>query len=887
MNSISICHWNANGLNQHKNELETFLHLNSIDIMLVSETHFTSKNCFRIKGYKVYDTKHPSGRGFGGTAVIVRSSIKHYPLQCYSKEYMQATSICFDSPSYKINISSIYCPPRFSVSEEQFLDFFSTLGARFIVAGDFNAKHTHWGSRLISPKGRQLLMAVFTAKLDTISSGHPTYWPTDLQKIPDLIDFGVTKNIKREQITATPSFELSSDHSPVIINISNINQLPNPKFNFPNKNTNWLKYKKYVSSHLPQNIPLNNNDEIDSAVNQFTEILQSAAKIATPVKVTRNKTSSSYYSRNIDDLLKQKRDIRRQWQTYRSPSLKQQLATCTKALRAALKESREAFLNMQLSNLDPTDRTNYSLWRTTKQLKCPTTLESPIRLPNGKWARSNPEKADAFANHLEKVFTPNVSSSTDCELQSLCNYPLNPIHFRLPEIKLTIKELNVKKSAGHDKITAKMIQELPECALKVLMYIYNGINRTGHFPTTWKKSQIIMIPKPGKDLTQTTSYRPISLLSILSKLFEKLLLSLIIPYANEHRIIPQHQFGFRKSHNTIEQVHRIVTLIRQTFEAKQYCSALFIDIAQAFDKVWHEGLISKISCILPPSTHLLLKNYLSNRSFTIKVKDTISRSCSVKAGVPQGSILGPFLYVLYTADMPTHVKTQTFTFADDTAIISTHSCPVEASKLLQNHINELQIWLDKWKINVNPVKCAHITFTLRKHDCTPIKINNVQIPQQNHVKYLGIHLDRRLTWSRHIEAKTTQIKLKTVQLMWLLNSRSTLRLEYKVLIYNTIIKPIWSYGIQLWGTACATNIEKLQRRQSKILRIITGAPWYVKNANLHKDLSISTVITVARESCIKYVNKLLVHPNSLAQNLLSSDGHRRLKRKDTLDLATL
>lgn len=121
--------------------------------------------------------------------------------------------------------------------------------------------------------------------------------------------------------------------------------------------------------------------------------------------------------------------------------------------------------------------------------------------------------------------------------------------------------------------------------------------------------------------------------------------------------------------------------------------------------------------------------------------------------------------------------------------------------------------------------------------------------------------------------------------MWLINSKSTLSLENKVLVYNSIIKPIWSYGIQLWGTASASNIEKLQRRQSKILRTITGAPWYFKNSNLHKDLNIPKVVEEARKNSFNYVKKLIEHPNPLARNILSSDGHRRLKRKDTLDLA--
>ncbi len=290
---------------------------------------------------------------------------------------------------------------------------------------------------------------------------------------------------------------------------------------------------------------------------------------------------------------------------------------------------------------------------------------------------------------------------------------------------------------------------------------------------------------------------------------------------------------------------------------------------------------------MPVNTHKLLKSYLSERTFRVRSKEEFSSSRKISAGVPQGSILGPLLYIIYTADMPTNPNTHTSTFADDTAFVSLSRNPITASEQLQSHIHELEDWLTKWRIKVNPAKCVHITFALRRGNCPPISIDNVCIPVHDHVKYLGIHLDRRLTWSNHIEAKITQIKLKSAQLQWLIGPHSPLELEYKVLLYKSIIKPIWTYGIQLWGTACASNIQKLQRRQSGLLRLIVGAPWYIRNDNIHKDLNIPTVRHEIEKYCTKYVKKLNVHPNPLARELLLFDGHRRLRRSDTLDLARM
>lgn len=166
-----------------------------------------------------------------------------------------------------------------------------------------------------------------------------------------------------------------------------------------------------------------------------------------------------------------------------------------------------------------------------------------------------------------------------------------------------------------------------------------------------------------------------------------------------------------------------------------------------------------------------------------------------------------------------------------------------------------------------------------------MKIYNQQIPQKNDVKYLGVHLDKRLTWKKHIQAKRAQLNLKVKNLAWLLGHHSHVSLNNKLLIYKAIIKPVWTYGIQLWGTASNSNIEILQRFQSKTLRMIANAPWYVTNDTIHKDFQISTIREEIGKSSEKYISRLDNHPNHLAVNLLDTSRYpSRLKRNNPLEL---
>lgn len=888
---LKIAIWNANGLCQHAPEVKLFIQDANIDILLISETHFTNRSFFKIPNYNVYNTNHPDNTGHGGTAIIIKRTIKHHERAEYKIPNIQATSVCIEDATGEITLSAIYCPPRHKNKQADFTTFFKTLGTRFIVGGDYNAKHTTWGSRITTTKGRELLLSMQKNNLNYLTTRQPTYWPSDRNRLPDLLDFCVVKGMDPKKLLIESCLELNSDHTPIIVSTSNSVICKPKKPSLYSRKTDWNLFRKNLDQLLNLEIPLKTILDLENAVENLTKAIQQAAWQSTPDAEELHIIEKCPIV--LKEKLIEKRKARKKWQLTKAPSDKQKYNKLAKELKKLLLKARNESIQDYLKELTPTEATDYSLWKATRKLKHPQLQIPPIRKQDNTWARTDQQKVTTFADHLTKVFQPNPSQSptTEADTAKFLNIPHQmslPIkNTNQREVEKIISELNIKKAPGFDLITGKVLRELPENGYKILTYIFNAALRIEHFPCQWKVAEIVMIPKPGKNPNEVSSYRPISLLPTLSKVLEKIILNRITPLIDEQQLIPNHQFGFRKKHGTLEQIHRLVHQINRVFETKQYCSAVCIDISQAFDKVWITGLLYKLKRSFPHPIYALLRSYLTNRTFRTKYQEAHSNILPILSGVPQGSLLGPILYSLYTADLPETPQTIIATYADDTTILASHEDPITASQNLQTHLTHLEEWLQRWRIKANETKSTHITFTLKRGNCPGVTLNGTLIPHTDNIKYLGLHLDRRLTWRTHIFNKRKLLGKKFSQMYWLLGRNSALTTDNKLLLYKTILQPIWKYGIPLWGTASKSNLEIIQRFQNKVLRAIVNAPWYVSNAIIHTDLSISTVRQEISTISDKHVNKMITHPNQLANTLFDDEEERRrLKRFKPTDLPT-
>ncbi|KAL4091433.1 hypothetical protein QTP88_026125 [Uroleucon formosanum] len=470
-----------------------------------------------------------------------------------------------------------------------------------------------------------------------------------------------------------------------------------------------------------------------------------------------------------------------------------------------LAKHKASVLEKILTNLSPNDG---SLWRATKRTCKLSSQIIPIKKSDGSFVCTDLDKAELFKDYLYETFQPHpdiFSLENNIAVAESLNSPLpvsRPVKYFSPsEVKFVIDKYPHKKFPGFNLITGEVARCLPKKAIIHLTHIFNCILRFSYFPILWKFSTIIMIPKPKKPPDSVSSFRPISLLPFFAKILEKLILKRILPSIS-NSVLPDAQFGFRSAHSTIHQVHRIVDAISFSLEKKQYCTCAILDVSQAFDRVWHDGFLFKLKKILHPVFYLIIKSYLSNRHFQIR----------------------------FVAD-----------YADDKAIISINSNPEMASHNLQNHLTLMENWYTKWRFKINQSKSIHTTFTLRLSPCPEVSIYGTQIPTSSTVKYLGLTLDRRLTWAPHLRSKRQNLNLWLRLLKTFCNNNKYTHIKTKLLIYKSLIKPIWTYGIQLWGNAKISNINKIQTFQNITLRKLLNAPPYVSNLSIQQDLRMNSV----------------------------------------------
>ncbi len=433
-------------------------------------------------------------------------------------------------------------------------------------------------------------------------------------------------------------------------------------------------------------------------------------------------------------------------------------------------------------------------------------------------------KNDFFANvghNIDKEI-PNNNKSPESFLKSRNNFNFLITSVSHEEMVNLIKSLDGTKSSGPSSIPTKLLQMIPDLIVLPLCNIINKSFETGIFPEPIKIAKVIAVFKKGST-QDVNNYRPISLLSIFDKIIEKLMYRRLYNFLEIHNILYEQQYGFRKNKSTIHSLIQITEQIKYSIEKGMYGCGIFIDLKKAFDTVNHSILLKKLEHYGIRGTSLQwFTSYLTNRKQYVYHNGHSSKIKSISCGVPQGSVLGPLLFLLYINDLP-HVSNilRFYLFADDTNLYYESKNLKQLEKVVNKEMNKIFQWLCSNRLALNISKTNFVIFhpyNKPLKEVITLKINKKAIAEEPCVKYLGVLIDSTLSWKSQISTITKKIS-RSIGIMYKL--RPFVNVKIMKSVYYSIIYPHLIYGIQVWGSAFKTALINLNTMQKKAVRMIT------------------------------------------------------------------
>jgi hypothetical protein len=431
------------------------------------------------------------------------------------------------------------------------------------------------------------------------------------------------------------------------------------------------------------------------------------------------------------------------------------------------------------------------------------------------------------------------------------------------EITDIINNLKHKNTVDYDDINQNIIIRSAPYISEILCAIVNASFKTGTVPDELKIAKVIPIYKNG-DKSLMTNYRPISILPILSKVFEKAMFNRLLNYLEKFNMLSPDQFGFRPNHSTYMPILKLSDIVTENFESGKYTIGIFFDLTKAFDVIDHKILLAKLNYYeIRGISHRWFSNYLSNRQQFTYVNSSKSTCLNINFGVPQGSILGPLLFIIFINDLPNVSSLFKYLlFADDTNVLASHTNLHELVTITNNELCKINEWFQINKLFLNIDKTNYIIFHSNRKtlplNIHKIKIKDMELTQKTSTKFLGVTIDQNLNWKEH----TSQIALKISKNMNII--RHILKLINKnalLKLYHSMIHPYLTYCNIVWcfNYKCITN--RLQILQNKAIKLIRNFTGYIATNDLYKTLNILNLSNIHKyQTAIfmyKYVNNLL------------------------------
>lgn len=836
---LSLCDRPA-GLTKH-DMLCAFLSVHKFNIMGVTESWLDPSiptEDLLVPGY-LPPIRRDRNRHGGGVMVFISDSTPaiHRP----DLEHPDCETICIEVQTpVPCLVCICYKPPTCNVDNllsgiEKITDGGHDC-PNVVFLGDFNSKHSNWYENdTTCPSGRSLKL-FFDSRGYTQVISEPTRFGNESTSC-SCIDLIFSNSPFLINDSGTMCRWEHCDHCPIYCNI-------NTQVAIRNTYTRHVwDYKRgdyELFRNLLRRAPWDSafaKPTIDDTVEEFMYIFRSIADVCVPnydclIRPHEKEWMNSGIRTAMRhrDRLHAKRKSSPNLQTEREYKQARNNVT-TLIRRSKLEHDIKTF---ELLSNPKTELKQW--WRYLKQLGASSTsskYSAPLRKQN-KLITDPQTKARLFNEFFASQTSVDPALVRDLEPPPAAISTISdPVFTEFEVFKLLIG-LNTNKATGPDGIGNKLLKEAAPSLCAPLCRLFNKCITAHTFPTEWKISNVIPLHKKD-DISEVNNYRPVSLLCCISKVFERLMYTHIYTFLTENNIITYKQSGFRPGDSTINQLiylcHKISTFMNSGDEVR----AVFLDFSKAFDKVWHLGLLWKLEMYgVTGNTLKWLQSYLAGRKQRVTLGAASSELLHVQAGVPQGSVLGPLLFLVYINDLVRDIETDIFMFADDASVFenvkgNSNHC---ASKLNRD-LRRIEDWCGRWLLLLNEKKTVSLLFSRKRNPSPelPLLIKNSPVQCVNRHRHLGMLLTKTLDWSDHI----SNIHAKAMSRLHAI-SRHKHRLDRRSLenYIRAFVISLLDYGDVLYDNCKVSDRTKLEEIQLFAARIVLGAKRGTSHEGLYK-----------------------------------------------------
>lgn len=821
-NHLSILHLNIQSILPKFDLVQC--EADAYDVLVFSESWLkpeVSNESIKLENFQPPFRKDRCNRPGGGVVMYVRDSFPCKRRTDLEIHGLEAVWVELQVKLRKILIGGFYRPPN---SNSEYFDLISESVDRayntniidIFILGDFNFNMSTDSNN----KMKDLLQQYNLKQLISDS----THFTENSSSLIDLILVRNNNNVLVSGVVDPFIPDQTRYHCPIIVLLKflrpSIKSYKRRIWSY--KSADFGKYRALLQS-LNLDGQLQTNDNIEENVRFVTEAIFSAAEQSISNKiVTIRPSEHPWITCQIKNLIRKRKRAYMKYKRTSDVRCWQKYKGIRNKVVFAIRKSKQAYFD-KLDFLLSNELTNTKMfWKTSKQvLKLgKTSSYLPTLVMDNEYAESDVQKATM----LNKYFTSQtVVDDGNKPLPSLppAQYTLISFEISVQDVKDVLKNLDISKACGPDLVSPILLKEGADILASPFSIVFNRSLYSGYFPTLWKDANVTPIPKKD-DKSLPSNFRPISLLSHVGKCMERCVHKHLYNYVITNKILTSYQSGFIQGDSTTYQLIHTYHTFCEAIDRGKEVRVIFCDISKAFDRVWHKGLLHKLSSI--GCSDRIIKwfsSYLSNRKQRVVINGQSSEWAYIYAGVPQGSILGPLLFLIYINDIVKDIGSSIRLFADDTSLYIVVDSPNAAAFTLNRDLENISKWAQEWLVDFNPNKTCSMIISrkINKILHPPLFMNNIALTETRSHKHLGLTFSDTATWSEHIKNITGKAWTRLNLLRSLKFKVSRKALEH---IYVAFIRPLLEYSDSVWDNCSTETKHLLDAIHIEAARIITG-----------------------------------------------------------------